>query len=126
MEWICDSCENLEVEVKQVFEPTDRVRIVNRLLNLSDDYDFLKVTLSSQPEEIIVRIRVPDFDPSEMRAIQHKQQETGFITVNELMDLQKAGFNRPGDVPAKPMPKDRETLRARARQRAFQGDSRSI
>jgi hypothetical protein len=40
-----------------------------------------------------------------MRVIQAKQQETIFITVNELMRLQKAGFDRPRNVPPKPMPK---------------------
>ena len=48
---------------------------------------------------------------SEMRAIQCKQEETGFITADELMRLQKAGFNRPRDVPPKPQPKDRRILR---------------
>jgi hypothetical protein len=47
--------------------------------------------------------------PSEMRAIQAKQQETGFINVSELIELQKAGFQRPKDVPPKPTPKDRAT-----------------
>lgn len=75
---------------------------------------------------IIVRIQVPDFDPSELRAIQNKQQETGFINVCELMLLQKAGFNRPSEVPPKPHPHDRRRLRERARQKMFVGEPRSL
>ena len=56
-----------------------------------------------------------------MRAIQYKQEETGFITADELMRLQNAGFNRPREVPPKPQPKDRRILRERARQRMFVG-----
>jgi hypothetical protein len=126
LSWVCEDCGEPDEEVKQVYEPTDRIRIINRLLNLSRDYDFISVSLSSQPNEIVVRIQVPDFDPSELRSIQTKQQETGFINVGELMQLQKAGFRRPSDVPPKPQPKDRRTLRERARQRMFQGEPRSI
>jgi hypothetical protein len=42
-----------------------------------------------------IRIRLPDFDMGEMRAIQYKQEQTGFITADELMQLQKAGLNGP-------------------------------
>ena len=62
----------------------------------------------------------------EIRAIQTKAQETGFITVDELMRVQKAGFNRPREVPPKPRPKDGSILRERGRQRMFQGEPRSI
>jgi hypothetical protein len=126
IEWICESCENLEEEVKQIFEPTDHLRIIKRLLTISEDYDFLKMKISSHPDEIVVRIRVPDFDPSTMRAIQQKQRQTGFVSADELMQLQRAGFRRPSDVPPKPQPKDRSVLRERARQRMFAGEPRSI
>jgi hypothetical protein len=96
------------------------------LLRISDDYDFLKMDLSSRPDEIILRIKLPDFDPSELRAIQTKEQETVFIKVDELIKLQKAGFRRPSDVPPKPQPKDRRTLRERARQKMFRGEPRAI
>jgi hypothetical protein len=126
MQWICDSCGNAEEETKVVYEPTDKIRIINRLLRLGDDYDFIRVSLASRPNEILLRIQTPDFDPSELRAIQEKQRETGFVNVAELLMLQKAGFRRPADVPPKPQPKDRATLRERARQRAFAGDPRPI
>lgn len=62
----------------------------------------------------------------EVRAVQYKQQETGFITVEELMKLQRTGFRRPRDLPPKPQPKDPRILRERARQRMFQGEPADI
>jgi hypothetical protein len=56
MEWICEICGNMEEERKIVYEPTDKIRIISRLLRLGDDYDFVNVNLSSQPNEIVVRI----------------------------------------------------------------------
>lgn len=126
LEWVCEGCGNMEEEVKQIFEPTDKLRIILRLLRLPADYDFVKLDLSSRADEILVRIRVPDFDTSELRAIQTKQKETGFVTVAELMQLQKAGFRRPSDVPPKPHPSDRGVQKERARQRMFSGEPRPI
>jgi hypothetical protein len=96
-----------------------------RLLRFSDDYDFINMSTSSQPNEILVRIQLPDFDPSELRAIQSKQEISGFINASELMRLQKAGFRDSRDVPPRLQPRDPRILRERVRQRAFQGDPRS-
>lgn len=126
MEWICETCTKVEEEIKQVYVPTDKTRIVNRLLRLGDDYDLRSVKIESSPDEIILRVKLPDFDMSELRSVQYKQQETGFITAEELMLLQKAGFRRSSDVPPKPQPKDRRILRERARQKMFQGEPRSM
>jgi hypothetical protein len=123
--WFCEACGQTSVEVKQVYEPTDRLRIIKRLLRFSDDYDFIKMSISSQPNEILVRIQLPNFDPSELRAIQSKQEILGFISAGELMRLQKAGFRDNRDVPPRPQPRDPRVLRERVRQRAFQGDPRS-
>jgi hypothetical protein len=125
-EWYCTQCDNIEKETKQVTEPTDKQRIFTRLLRLSEDYDMLKMRIESWPNEIVLRVTLPDFDMGELRAVQYKQQETGFITAEELMKLQRAGFSRPSDVPPRPMPKDRRTLRARARQSMFVGEPRSF
>ena len=65
--------------------------IAKRLLRIPEDYDVLGYRLNSDAEGVSIKIKVPDFDMGEMRAIQHKQQETGFITVDELIRLQKAG-----------------------------------
>lgn len=125
-EWYCTQCDNIEQAKKEATEPTDKQRIFNRLLRLSQDYDLLNLSIESNANELLVRVRLPEFDGSEARAIQYKQRETGFITVEELMKLQKAGFNRPSEVPPKPQPKDKRTLRERARGRMFVGEPRSI
>jgi hypothetical protein len=117
--WACETCGFNEEEIKTVQEPTDKIRIINRLLGLGDDYDFIKVDLSSRANDIILRVRTPDFDPSELRAVQNKQRETGFISVAELMTVQKAGFRRPLDVPPKPQPKSPRERRERALRRIF-------
>ena len=126
LEWVCNWCDNYEEEVKEVFEPTDKTMIVKRLLSIPEDYDVLGFTLSSEPNVVSIKIRLPDFDMGEVRAIQYKQQETGFITVDELIRVQRAGYNSPAQVPPRPQPHDRATLRERARQRAFIGDPRPV
>jgi len=119
LEWICDWCDNCEHETKEVLEPTDKTLIVKRLLSIPEDYDVLGFTLSSEPNVISIKIRLPDFDMGEIRAIQYKEQETGFITVDELIKVQRAGYKRPTDVPPRPQTSDRATQRQRARQNAF-------
>ena len=117
--WVCQWCDETEDEVKEVPVPTDRVKIIRRFLSLSDEYDLLGLNVEAKPNELVFRIRLPDFDMGEMRAIQYKQRETGFITADELLRLRKAGFNRPREVPLKPEPRDPAVIRERARQRAF-------
>jgi hypothetical protein len=95
------------------------VKIIRRFLSLSDDYDLLGLKIEAGPDELVFRVRLPDFDMGEMRAIQYKQQETGFITVNELMKVKRAGYTNPQQVPSRPMPQDREALRKREREQAF-------
>ena len=124
--WYCEGCDETEIETKEVVEPTDKTRIFRRLQSIAEDYDIISMKIESLPNEIIFRIRLPDFDMGEIRAIQTKAKETGFIKVSELMKLQKAGYHRPVEVPPKPQPKDRRTLRERARQKMFVGEPRSI
>lgn len=126
IEWLCDLCDNYEAEVKEVLEVTDKAMIMNRLMRIPDDYDVLGFSITSEADGISFKIRLPDYDMGEIRAIKVKSQETGFISVDELMQLQKAGFNRPREVPPKPRPKDRSILRERGRQRMFEGEPRSI
>jgi hypothetical protein len=125
-EWYCTQCDNIELVTKEVTEPTDKQRIFNRLLRLSQDYDIQTLNIECKANELVLRVKLPAFDMNEVRAVQYKQQETGFITAEELMKLQHAGFQRPNEVPPKPMPKDRRTLRDSAKQRMFQGEPRSI
>jgi hypothetical protein len=100
------------------------MKIIRRFLSLSDDYDLMGLVIEAGAGELVFRVRLPDFDMSEMRAIQYKQEETGFITVDELMKVQRAGYERPTAVPPKPQPREVATLRKRERQQAFAGGPR--
>jgi len=124
IEWLCDWCGSYEEEVKETPEPTEKTMLVKRLLSLPEDYDVLGFTLSSEANVISIKIRLPDFDMGELRAIQYKQQETGFITVDELIKVQRAGYRQPIAVPPKPQPRDVEAMQKKARQRALAGDTR--
>ncbi len=44
VEWVCDWCGNCEEEVKEVLEPTDRMKLVKRLLSIQEDNDVLGFT----------------------------------------------------------------------------------
>jgi hypothetical protein len=125
-EWLCEQCDNIEVESETIYEPTDKALIFNRLMRIQEDYDLLNVSISSLPNEIVFRARLPDFDMRELRAIQAKAKETGFIRADELMKLQKVGFKRPREVSPRDTPEDRRRLRERARQKMFLGEPRSI
>jgi hypothetical protein len=121
IKWLCEWCGSFEEELKETIVPTERTKLVKRLLSLQDDYEVLGFSLSAEPDVISIKLRVPDFDMGELRAVQWKQQETGFITAEELMKVQRAGYQRPILVPAKPEPRDVATLRKQERQRAFAG-----
>jgi hypothetical protein len=69
------------------------------LIRIPQDYDIIGFSITSETDGITFKIRLPDYDMGEIRAIKDKARETGFITVSELIELQKAGFNRPIDVP---------------------------
>jgi len=122
--WFCEWCNQAEEEVKQVPVPTDRLKIIRRFLSLGDDYDVLGLKVEARPDELVFRVRLPDFDMGELRAIQWKQQETGFISCDELMRVQRAGYKRPSVVPAKSQPRDVATLRKRERQQGFSREPR--
>jgi hypothetical protein len=122
--WVCQGCDQTEVEAKEVLLPSDRVKIIRRFLSLPDDYDLLGLKVEAKADELVFRVRLPDYDMGEIRAIQHKQRETGFITVDELIKVQRAGYKYPAAVPPKPEPHDVATLRKRERQLAFAGGPR--
>ena len=108
IKWLCEWCGNFAEEVKESPVPSDRTKLLKRLLSLQEDYEVFGFNLSAEPDGISIKLRVPYFDMGELRAIQWKQKETGFITVEELMKVQRAGYQRP-------------TLRKQERQRAFAG-----
>jgi len=121
IKWVCDWCGNCDEEIKETSVPTEKTKLLKRLLSLQEDYELLGFALSVEPDVISIKLRVPRFDMGELRAIQWRQRETGFITVEELMKVQRAGYQRPTHVPAKPEPRDVATLRKQERQRAFAG-----
>ena len=98
---------------------TEKTRLVKRLLSVTEDYDVLGYELSSEANTVTIRIRLPRWDMDEVRAIQSKQQETGFITVDELIKVQRAGYKTTTRVPPKLQLDDVATLRKRAKQKAF-------
>jgi len=58
---------------------------LNRLVRVAEDYEALGYTLTSEPNVVSFRTRLSDFDIGEMLKIQFKQQETRFISVDELV-----------------------------------------
>jgi len=118
--WVCQWCDQAEIEAKEVAIPTDRLKIIRRFLSLSEEYDLLGLKVEATADELVFRLRLPDFDMGEMRAIRYKQQETGFITADELLQLQKAGFSRSREVPPAPEPRDSATIRERAKRRVLE------
>ena len=63
--WACQWCDETEDEVKEGPIPTDRVKIIRRFLSLSDEYDLLGLNVEAKPNELVFRIRLPDFDMGE-------------------------------------------------------------
>jgi hypothetical protein len=124
-EWLCEQCDNTEIETNAIYEPTDKALTFDHLMRIREDYDPLSVCISSLPNEIVFRARLPDFDMRELRAIHLKAKETGFIRADELMKLQKPRFKRPSDVTLKPHPNDRRHPKERARRKMFVGEPRS-
>jgi hypothetical protein len=54
----------------------DKTRIFRRLQSIADDYDIVAMSIQSLPNEILFRIKLPDFDMGEIRAIKSKATET--------------------------------------------------
>jgi hypothetical protein len=40
--------------------PTDKVRIINRLLKMQEDYAIASMTIASQPEKLLIEITVKE------------------------------------------------------------------
>lgn len=56
--WICSVCIRESEEVKVQPLPGDKVRIINRLLKMQDDYAIQSMKIASRSERLIVEIRV--------------------------------------------------------------------
>ena len=58
--WICSSCVTEVEELKVQPIPGDKIRIMNRLLRMQDDYAITSMKISSQPEKLVIEITVKD------------------------------------------------------------------
>jgi hypothetical protein len=58
--WICSTCVSETEELKVQPIPGDKIRIVNRLLRMQDDYAITSMKIASQPERLVVEITVKD------------------------------------------------------------------
>jgi len=58
--WVCPVCLTETEEVKRQPLPTDKVRIIDRLLRMQGDYAIESMSIASQPEKLIVEITVRD------------------------------------------------------------------
>ena len=58
--WICQVCvsETEEVKIQQL--PSDKVKIINRLLRMQGDYAIQSMIISSQAEKLVVEITIRD------------------------------------------------------------------
>ena len=58
--WICPSCLSETEDVKVQSLPSDKVRIINRLLGMQGDYAISSMSIASQPEKLVIEITVKD------------------------------------------------------------------
>ena len=58
--WICSFCLKESEELKVQSLPGDKVKIINRLLRMQDDYAIHSMKIASRPEGLIVEISVDE------------------------------------------------------------------
>ncbi len=58
--WICSDCVKESNETKVQLLPTDKVKIINRLLRMQDDYAIRSMKIASTPEGLFVKITVDE------------------------------------------------------------------
>ena len=56
--WICSSCVTEAEELKVQPIPGDKIKIMNRLLRMQDDYAITSMKIASQPEKLVIEITV--------------------------------------------------------------------
>jgi hypothetical protein len=59
-EWICSICLTETEEVRTQLLPSDKVRIIARLLRMQEDYTIQSMTISSQPERLVIEMMIKD------------------------------------------------------------------
>ena len=58
--WVCPTCLNETEEVKNQLIPGDKVRIIDRMLRMQDDYAIRSMNISSFPEKLVIEIMLRD------------------------------------------------------------------
>jgi hypothetical protein len=58
--WICPICLTETEEAKNQPLPGDKVRIINRILRMQEDYAIRSMSISSYPEKLVIEIAVKD------------------------------------------------------------------
>jgi hypothetical protein len=58
--WVCPTCLTDTEDVKVQPLPCDKVRIINRILKMQDDYSIQSMSISSHPEKLIVEITIKE------------------------------------------------------------------
>jgi hypothetical protein len=58
--WVCPICLTESDEVKNQILPGDKVRIINRLLRMQEDYAIQSMNISSQAEKLVIEITIRD------------------------------------------------------------------
>ena len=58
--WVCPTCLTDTEDVKVQPLPGDKVRIINRILKMQDDYAIQSMSISSHPEKLVVEITIKE------------------------------------------------------------------
>lgn len=58
--WICPTCLTETEEVRIQPLPGDKIRIINRVLKMREDYSIHSMSISSQPEKLVIEMTVKE------------------------------------------------------------------
>ncbi len=58
--WVCSKCLTESEDVKAQPLPTDKVRIISRLLKMQEDHAITSMNIASQPDRLVIEITVKD------------------------------------------------------------------
>jgi hypothetical protein len=58
--WVCPTCLSETEEVKTQLLAGDKVRIIERLLRMQEDYSIQSMNIASRSEKLVIEITVKD------------------------------------------------------------------
>jgi rubredoxin len=58
--WVCPTCHTEKEDVKVQPLPGDKVKIINRLLRMQEDYAIRSMNIASQPEKLVIEITIKE------------------------------------------------------------------